>query len=194
MCLAIVKKPEGVVPDLRLSNGWNNNRDGAGFAYVRSGKVVISKGYMVRDEFMAAYKKAAEENPASTFLIHFRIKTAGSTTVDNTHPFPVPTGALIHNGHFFTPSNSAGPSDTNIFAEGIGKLLKSKTEWFLSKDKVEKLIGRGSKVALLFDDGDHLILNESAGAWDDSVWYSNAWVANTGKTWTGYGPNSRGYN
>lgn len=173
MCVAILKLPAGSVTEDRLRACFNNNRDGGGFAFVKDGKVVINKGFMEFKDFMDAYALALAENKDSKFLIHFRIATAGAVSPANTHPFPVSGGALIHNGHMFYTLRSAEKSDTRLTAEKLSTLLPDRATWFLAKDVLAKELGSYNKVAVLFDDGEHLILNEDNGKWENNVWYSN---------------------
>lgn len=172
MCIAIVK-PLGVdIPEINLRNSWIANPDGAGFCYVHKGKVRIEKGFTTLAEFLVAYKKAAEKYKRSNFLIHFRIKTHGDKSPENTHPFAIKGGALIHNGTITGTGASwnGGKSDTCLFAERIsGKVTKDTIkanikDWDSAMDY--------NKLAFLFDDGDYAIINEAIGQWHEGVWYS----------------------
>lgn len=173
MCLAVLKPARGVVPDEAIRWGWYNNPDGGGFAYTRNGKVQIVKGFMDVTEFLEAYRKAVRKNKESHFLLHFRIRTLGAKGPDNTHPFPIPGGALVHNGNLSGTAARGyeGPSDTKLFAERYGEAMSFD---FVAAHKVgwENAIG-WNKVALLYDDNRYQIINEKDGHWLDDVWYSN---------------------
>src|SRR6266545_3554785 len=55
-CVAIYK-PKGVqIAKKYLSNSFENNKDGAGFAYAKDGKITINKGYFSFEEFWKAFK------------------------------------------------------------------------------------------------------------------------------------------
>ncbi len=96
MCLAIVK-PGGVsLPEEHLAQGWINNSDGGGFAYIEKGEVKFEKGFFKYQDWLAAYKAKLELFPNSPFLIHFRIASQGDKAAGNTHPFKIPGGAVIH--------------------------------------------------------------------------------------------------
>jgi hypothetical protein len=187
MCIAMFK-PAGVdVPIERLSQGWISNPDGGGYGYVKDGKTVISNGHMKLRDFLAAYNKDKEENPESPFLLHFRIRSAGAKGPINTHPFQIEGGILIHNGTLTGTGASwfDGPSDTKIFADRFSKHLNH--DFVLNnKQKWEEAVGFGNKLAILYDDGRHQIINEHAGVWTDGVWYSNrsyvSWSGNTNNT------------
>lgn len=172
MCIAIVK-PAGVdVSEETLSICWRSNPDGAGYAFVEDGKVVIRKGYMKLKDFLKAYEEdKAKDSP---FLIHFRITSQGSKDEFNTHPFSIKDGAAIHNGTLdgTGAEYGKGPSDTKIFLRQFG-------DW-LTYDNVEKYkkelgdaIRTSNKIAMLFSDKRYQILNESMGNWHEGAWYSN---------------------
>lgn len=173
MCLAILKPAKVKVPEESLRMGWQGNSDGAGFAYIDNGKVVAVKGLMTWKEFLAAYQAAAKKFKSSPFLIHFRIKSMGDKSAENTHPFPINGGMLIHNGTIDGTGATwnSGPSDTKCFAETFGDRL---TYDFAKehKEKLEEALGH-NKVAMLYGDGQYVILGEKNGTWNDDVWYSN---------------------
>lgn len=173
MCLAIVK-PLGIqVPRASLVTGWQHNPDGAGYAFTKDGKVVIRNGFMKLKDFINAYEVDEAVNQESNFLIHFRITSQGSSGPENTHPFPIANGALIHNGTLTGTGSAygAGPSDTKKFADMFGKDL---TFTFVEDHKSQLGIAvRGSKLAMLYDDNRYQIVNEADGNWNEGVWYSN---------------------
>lgn len=173
MCLAIVKPAGKDVPLEHLRQGWVSNPDGAGFGYVKDGKAVSSKGFMKLKEFLEAYNMTVEAHPESNFLIHFRICSMGTISEDNTHPFHIENGLLIHNGTLTgtTAKYRDGPSDTKLFADMFKQNLSFD---FVQKNKAEfdaALVG--SKLAMLYDDNTYQIVNEKDGYWVDGVWYSN---------------------
>ena len=174
MCIAIVIPKGATASKDYLHNGWCANSDGGGFAYVRKGKVKIVKSLMKWKTWEDAYYTAREANPDSPFLVHFRIRSAGSNTADNTHPYALKTGAVIHNGTL-TGSGAdwyRGPSDTAKFVEKFGEHLTYDN--VLSKKlAMEAAIGY-NKLAFLFNNGKFVIVNEDAGHWDVGVWYSNS--------------------
>ena len=173
MCLAIFQPAAVTVPETALRAGWCSNSDGAGFAYLRKGKVKVQKGYMSLKDFMEAYSDAAGKNKDSPFLIHFRIRSQGDKSSANTHPFELPTGAVIHNGTLDGTGATwgVGESDTAKFVSKFKDILNFD---FLSakKKEMEDAVSY-NKMAFLFNDGRHVILNESKGHWDGGVWYSN---------------------
>lgn len=177
MCVAIVQPKGKRISVDRLKSGWETNGHGAGMAYVHKGKVVIDKGYMKYEDFEKKYLALTEKyGETSPFLVHMRIRTSGLTDANNTHPFRIKGGAMIHNGILFSPSKEDEEkyknfSDTRIFAARLHNIL-TKDDVLIGKEKLEKAIS-WNKMAFLYNDGDYIILNEDAGNWFDGVWYSN---------------------
>lgn len=178
MCLAIFKPPGKDLTEAQLKSGWMGNPGGAGFCHIKNGRVVIEKGFMKLQDFLAAYNAAAKKNKKSPFLVHFRIPSMGHNLSTNTHPFEFTHGALIHNGTITGTgaTHGTGPSDTAKFVERYGDKLT-----FANVEKLNREIGRAlgyNKIAILYHDGTHQIINESEGAWIGGVWFSNRlWVA-----------------
>ena len=181
MCVAILTTAGKVLTEDQLFSGWRVNGDGGGFAYVKDDKVVIEKGFMNYNAFKSAYSLAAEQFAEdSPFLVHMRIRTSGNTNANNCHPFAIKGGALIHNGIMFTPSGDrAGKdptdrkSDTRVFAESLFNILQLE-DVKRAQEGIRKAIGWGNKVAFLYDSKDYVIVGESAGMWNDGIWYSNS--------------------
>lgn len=173
MCLAVFKPADKEVSDEYLKAGWQINSGGAGFAYVRKGKMMVVKELMKLQEFLDAYRLHQSKNKKSDFLIHFRIPSMGSHGASNTHPFLFEHGALIHNGtiHGTGAIHGTGLSDTGKFTERYGpKLTFENVE--KNKRAIDDALGY-NKIAILYTDGRHQIINESDGHWMDGVWYSN---------------------
>ena len=173
MCLAIVKPKGLIIPDNALRAGWIGNSDGGGYAFVKDGKVEIRNAIMKLKDFLERYRQDEAENPESAFLVHFRICSMGAKSADNTHPFPIEGGALIHNGTLTgtAAKYGMGPSDTKLFADRYAKdlsydfVLKHKDAWNSALT--------GNKLGLLYDDGRYQIVNEDSGVWSEGIWYSN---------------------
>lgn len=173
MCLAIYKSPNSTISQEHLSNGWQSNPGGAGFAFVKKGKVEVNKGFMKLQDFLAAYNEAVKKNKKSPFLVHFRIPSMGHRLADNTHPFVFKHGALIHNGTITGTGaiHGTGESDTCKFAKRYGDLLT-----FEHVNAHKKEINAAlsyNKIVILYNDGRHQILNEDDGVWLNGVWFSN---------------------
>lgn len=189
MCVAIVKKPEGKITDEVLDACYRANSDGAGFAWVEDGKVMVDKGYFDFNRFLEEYRKVeARVGSKSNMFLHFRISTGGTKTQENCHPFMYEHGALMHNGYLFAVYGDE--SDTNLFTKRLGKNF-SKEGVVMHKPALEKIIGQGNKLAMLFADGSYNIVNEDQGSWIDGVWFSNCYWKTRIGTRVVPGPNNR---
>lgn len=176
MCIAIYKpKGEKVCKD-RLSNSFNRNPHGAGFAFAEgAGEVHIRKGFFTFDQFWRAYEKA--NKPQRSFLIHFRWATKGEKNKSNCHPFRLTKShAMIHNGTISRIRLKAGGSDTANFAKRIlAPIVHSHPNFIYTAHgvKIVNLAIGASKVAVMNSAGNAVLFNENKGHWDSGVWYSN---------------------
>lgn len=174
MCIAALQTKGHTIAEPNLRKMFSSNPDGAGIAYIKEGKVVIDKGHMLVDDFVSAYNKIKEGGFFDTdaALVHCRIATMGEIGLDNSHPFMVRDGAMIHNGMLFGGGRDEKKSDTRIFCE---RLYIDLTFQQVTANK--KALGKelaGNKLAFLYNDGKYAIVNEDAGMWDNGVWYSNS--------------------
>jgi predicted glutamine amidotransferase len=174
MCVAILKTPAGVLSDAVLRACFENNQDGAGFAFVDAdGKLIVNKGYFQFQQFLDAYRPVEEKvHELGPMLVHFRISTGGTKTEDNCHPFLFKHGALIHNGHFFSAIDNR--SDTHLLVDKIGDNL-SLDSVRLHKKAIEDAFTAHNKVVILYPNRQYEIINEDKGTWDNGVWFSNTY-------------------
>ena len=173
MCIAIYKPEDKVLSLATLKECYTSNPDGAGFMYAENKKLHIEKGFFSFQSFYDAFKK----HETKQAVIHFRIKTHGKIDTTNCHPFAVNNAiGFVHNG-IISGFGDANHSDTIGFNQSILQPLVSK--WgnlALFQDPIIDLIeGRigYSKLVFLDRHGNHKIMNEHKGSWDDGVWYSN---------------------
>ena len=133
MCIIIAKEKYGRLPsEEELKNSFEFNSDGAGFMYVKEGKVVIDKGYMTYNSFIKHYKKLLEEFnnfKNKSLVIHCRIGTSGKNIKANTHPYPITNEVrmlkarhlsqeevgIVHNGIIHGYGTQTGLNDTQEF-------------------------------------------------------------------------------
>lgn len=193
MCIAIAK-PIGVdIPnDDILTNCFNNNPDGAGFAFNHNNEVVIRKGYMKLKDFLDAFHKYDEKFGFKNrgVLIHTRITTHGGTNPQMCHPFPINSDegalkkieycspfAVVHNGIISLTSSEATKkqdmSDTAIFVQKyLTKIAKNKN-WFNNKANIELIYELiDSKMAILNGNGKIVMTNGFTE--DNGIFYSNS--------------------
>ena len=91
MCIIIAKNKTNRLPSTKeLEYCFDYNNDGAGFMYTDNGKVIIDKGYMTKEDFLARYKTLCKKYNYfinKCLVIHCRIGTAGTNSKENTHPY-----------------------------------------------------------------------------------------------------------
>jgi hypothetical protein len=184
-CIA-VWKPKGVnIARKYLQNCYANNKEGAGFAIAKDGKIEIHKGFFSFDDFWKAYQGLQKY----AALLHFRIATHGVVNADNCHPFDVSNGkyALVHNG--ILPSSlhkdDKNESDSKQFAKLLEPLLEMVP---FGHEGFGKVVGEAigyNKIALMNVNGKVWLFNEQKGTWNKGVWYSNSGYA--------YGPIKRAW-
>ena len=175
MCIAIVKPQGTEISDEYLENCFDNNKDGAGIAYAKDGKLYIVKGIFDKKQFIQEVRKA-EKVAQGTILIHCRIGTSGLKDKNNCHPHIVNDNlVMIHNGilDVDVPKNSK-VSDTVIFIETY---LKKLSKDFVKSEPImhliEKAIGDRNKFAFLNNKGEAFICNAKMGTVEGGIWYSN---------------------
>ena len=175
MCIAIVKPQGTEISDEYLENCFDNNKDGAGIAYAKDGKLYVIKGIFDKKQFIKEVRKA-EKVAQGSMLIHCRIGTSGLKDKNNCHPHIVNDNlVMIHNGilDIDVPKNSK-VSDTVIFIETY---LKKLSKDFVKSEPImhliEKAIGDRNKFAFLNNKGEAFICNAKMGTVEGGIWYSN---------------------
>ena len=171
--------PGVMIPFEHVRNAAERNPDGCGYAFVHDGATQVRR-FLDWQRMWGHYVDDWRDNPGSVFLMHFRWATHGSVALRNCHPFPLAMGgALIHNGVLGIEGLNKDTSDTKFLTKNIvDKLPQGWADQPWWRQVLTKYIGPNNKVAMLFDDGRYLILNEKFGAWKDGIWYSNSsWEA-----------------
>ena len=178
MCIAIFKPAGEFLSEVLLKNCFNNNPDGAGFAYINTDHLGVKRIKMYKsmdfEPFYKQYLRATRIANDSPFLIHFRIKTHGEKDIANCHPFMIDNDTVfIHNGIISGVSRHATMSDTRMFKREILRELPE--GWMYNSaiaTLIEDFIG-ASKLAVLNIEGDCTIYNEKKGHWFGKCWMSN---------------------
>lgn len=194
MCIAIYSIKGNDVPSHEiLETCWENNPDGAGFAFNDKGQVKIVKGFMTYAAFIATFKEYEKKYDFKNrgVLIHFRITTHGGTCKECCHPFPIVADegilqkpevispyAAIHNGIISLTSTEATKrtkmSDTMVFIEKYLTKIASNKNWFNNKSNFELIDDLiDSKMAVLNGDGDIMCTSGFDKDEKDGNFYSN---------------------
>lgn len=174
MCLAIFKPANKKVLKYQMENAFDSNDDGAGFAYPLNGKVVIEKGFFKFADFW----KAIVPHMDKPMAIHFRWSTHGKVDETNCHPFKINDElAMIHNGVISgIDITDKDKSDTRTFVDDYVKPINKGNPRFIyteyGKRTLQACIG-SSKLVFINKKGKAVIVNETAGHWNNDVWYSN---------------------
>lgn len=176
MCLAIYKPADKSLDWDDLQEGFRCNSDGAGFAVVSDGRLIIEKGLFTFDAFREAFAPYMNHQA----VVHFRLATHGTKDSDNCHPFVIGSDnslVLIHNGILPIACDvDKKKSDTWHYVYHILNPLYEDDADFFNQPHIsfmgEAAIG-GNKFVFLRADGEYGIWNEDDGHWKDGVWYSN---------------------
>lgn len=197
MCVICVKPAgEDFPSDFKIAQMFASNDDGAGFMFVRNNRVEIRKGFMKFKHFKKWMKKE-ELTKEDIVVMHFRIGTTGSTSPQNTHPFPVSDKledlrarsvstdiGIAHNGILSYGGDKENDlSDTMAFIREVlsHKPIRESLFDLPTFTLIESAIG-SSKMCFLNGQGEFVLL----GDWkqddkkEDKCFYSNlnfAWRA-----------------
>lgn len=177
MC-QIISVPAGKRVNLNnLDKAQEHNKDGYGVAWYEDGKVKTYKTMHYN-----TFKKVLKALTPYTKIVHLRYSTVGQTTLENCHPFPVPTGAMFHNGTItsLSPKGKMVNGKWEAAVESDSKMLADILMdcWYENISDIEPLlkhiIGTTiNKLAFLDDKGTVTIINEHLGVEEDGIWYSN---------------------
>jgi predicted glutamine amidotransferase len=192
MCLAIFR-PAGARGRIAADDLENSRLSGNDDAY----------GLMWSDGKAVHTWKTTDKDQWTTFVglidtvqradyplaAHLRWATHGALNVHNAHPVNVHAGrlALIHNGIIWPLARDRSPHSDTVY---LAKYLRQyRLGWHRDRKcvkRIEKFIGQGNKVVVLAANGEHAILNASAGHWENGIWYSNHSYCDWPGTYTAY--------
>lgn len=181
MCV-IIHQPTSAHLDKDLYNKlWKINSDGGGFAYIsNTGEIQVKKS-MDRDWLWRKFETERSKNPRRDFMLHLRIRTHGTTDINNVHPFFVDEHTVMaHNGTIAkVPDYQDGRSDTKVF---VDEVLPDLPEDWLDRqyivDMVEEWIGWSRLMFLTTNPllkRSVYILNKSKGTKHNGMWFSNSY-------------------
>lgn len=164
MCVIIVK-PSGVeMPALHtLISCWNQNRDGAGFAWSDGATVHFHKGFLTFDSFLDALRAEKENIGDHALVLHFRWATHGGINQEMTHPFTCVSSkpltrlsgsvkmAVFHNGIIRDCYATETLSDTAVYTStALYTRYRSNHDFYCDKSTLDEIRNQtGSKFAFL---------------------------------------------
>ena len=187
MCIAIAQ-PKGVraLTIEELEKGWATNPDGGGYAYIDEDNRIQAIYSMDKDSFILQYLESyATYGTSSPFMVHMRIATHGSVSLNNCHPFTIDLDGegemmFMHNGIIDKITDDIEGSDLTD-TEGMSAFIFNDMhdEWLDNPHLVEfiedfidysKLVFLTTSPVL---DKEMYILNEDNGSWHNDIWWSN---------------------
>lgn len=120
MCV-IVHQPNGAHLSKNLARElWQTNPDGGGFAFLDNDKNLVVEKFMKFSSFWSKFETMRSTFPARDFMLHMRIATHGSVSINNVHPFQLNEHTMMaHNGilHEVTDDLDADPNDDRTDSE-----------------------------------------------------------------------------
>lgn len=197
MCLLICKPAGIILPEAHYRAAFADNGDGAGVAFAKDGKFIISKGWFKLKTLL----KYIQANEKQEMMIHFRRASPGmDVSQEMCHPFAVDSTfhlgddkkplfrfAIGHNGKIAYQDTKKKSDTAHFVDEVIGPHLE-RDPWFLDhpcgRFMLHKAIGPYNKMAVMRysvaeNKVDTYIINDDEGYgdkqahWKDKVWYSN---------------------
>lgn len=201
MCVIVYKSKKTNFPAKEtLETCFQNNPDGAGYMFVKNGKVHIRKGFMTFESFWQSL--TCNYDVKSPYVFHFRISTQAGIRKDCTHPFPLSKNldelrklktttdfGIAHNGIIWLTNEYSGKkskvdyNDTMTFITDYLSLIIHDMHFYKNRDTVnliEKLAD--SKLAILDSTGHCELIGKFIQ--DNGIYYSNDSYLE--RTWKSY--------
>lgn len=174
MCLLGFSKRGDQITRQSLRIGFENNGDGAGFAYAKDGELIVKKGFFSFNSFYEAYK----ESIGYPTIVHFRAASQGVVNAENCHPYSINNNLCIaHNGCIFNPKfKDIEKSDTRMLTENILTPIFNICPDLIKSNYFEKLfcsVIHTGKFIFLDNKDNYLIIGEDLGHWNNDIWWSN---------------------
>jgi glutamine amidotransferase len=187
MCIAIAQsKGSNSLTIEELERGWDTNPDGGGYAYINDDGTIDSVYSMDKDTFILQYLEShATFGASSPFMVHMRIATHGSISLNNCHPFEIELDGdgemmFMHNGIINKVTNDIEGTDLTD-TQGLATFVLADFHdgWLDNPhlvDYIEEFIDYSKLVFLTTSpelEDNLYILNQQDGLWVDDIWYSN---------------------
>ena len=206
MCWLVVKPANKQIPLEYVDTAQELNSDGYGLAWFDSNTELQVFKTLDYDEFKA---KLATLTPYDT-VVHLRAASVGSVTLENVHPFPIPTGVMFHNGTISSlrpaKSYSFGKWDYTLikWVDSPGTNCNDESDTLALANLISKctynhlsdimpliqhtVTTTSNKLVFAETDGQITIVNKSLGNEEDGIWYSNTYHVPVAKTTYSYCP------
>lgn len=173
MCI-IIAKDKGVEPldESYFTRAWEHNGDGGGVVWKSPDNedAHVQKGFMKKEEFLNKLHEINKKE--NSFIAHFRIKSVGVVSAENTHPFVMNRVTFAHNGTITSLEPMEGKTDSETF--GLAFLKDRSMQWIKENQALLELALGTSKFAIMDNkSGKILILNRERGKEQDGAWFSN---------------------
>jgi hypothetical protein len=174
MCLVIVKPPGVTFSDKDLRDYEAHNPNGFGMMWHEDGKVNIMR--TLNSKEIPLLLDMVKESEA---VLHWRYTTAGTDSIQNTHPFEItPRLAMVHNGVLPLYPKDPRQSDTFMFANEIMPEYLNGSEVVDDSDipRLDEWIGPSNRLVFLDDTGKITIVGKEKGLMHNGCWYSNTYA------------------
>lgn len=187
MCVIVHLGANKSVSWKQLEACYKTNSHGWGIMWAKDGKLHQVKNVSPFADFSSVWKDVPRDVERA---IHFRIKTHGTISKDNCHPFnPMENIGLMHNGVIDTHQVEKNMSDTFNFTEYELKPVMAGWPGSLDdpsfKDLLEKTTGY-SKLLLMDNTGKVLKIREAMWTERNGIFFSNSHSLNTLSSNTDY--------
>jgi glutamine amidotransferase len=179
MCVIVHQPRNAHLSKKRAKRLWKVNEDGGGFAFIdNSGTIQVEKSLDFKT-FWNQFEAARSEFPKRDYMLHMRIATHGTISLENVHPFQVNEHTwMAHNGVIrAVPDYEDGRSDTRVFVDEVIPQLPD--NWLDSPymvSMVKSWIGWSKLMFLTTDSAlseNVYIIGKKAGTQRDNMWFSN---------------------
>lgn len=205
MCIIVSKEKGKDLPSKNiLKRCFEYNSDGAGFMYVKRGKVIIDKGYMSFSSFYNRLKELKKEFDLKdkALVMHFRIGTSGKGEKNLTHPFPLTNKnkylnkthtkselGIAHNGIIRDYEYDDVLSDTQSFIKDFMFPISRLSKDFYKRLDIQKILEHecGSKLCILDTNENIYYIGDFIE--DNGIKYSNTTYKSTIYYTYNYGSN-----
>lgn len=179
MCIIIASANPIKLEKNLLKRCWDRNPDGAGFAYVTDGRIKVVKELEHFERFHELFIRHLPVcmKAVSPMLLHFRVGTHGTKTIENVHPFWVARNCVMAHNGVLDIKEENNWSDTRTFAERVLKPI-SETHDFTKNDASIWLItkfAKSNKLAFLTSERNIQLINRKDGVESTELeaWFSN---------------------